>query len=465
MNVDTARLPIVFALLTLASATVSVQSRLQPAPGAHVVTITPPGQTGSEPAIAVNPNNPNQVVGMGGGWAAHSIDGGRTFTAVQPHVGSSRSGGDPSIAFDDKGNVFLSFLWIQKNGLPSYWGHGPGANGIFVRRSADGGKTWDKDATALIEWKGNEPDVKLEDMPRIWADTQPKSPHRGNLYNAWIEWQIEQSIVLFSRSTDAGRTWSKPMRISTRAGWPRDDNGSVVGIIGTVAPDGTQYVVWNEGLNVTLAISRDGGKTFEPSRPIFDVGPPYFGGAGGIPGVSRAMGFPQIGVDGQRGTLYVTWSDFRNGDVDVFISRSADRGRTWTPPMRVNDDPVHSGADQFLQWMAVDPTDGAVYVQFYDRRGDPANRKTLVTLARSTDGGKTFTNYAWSDQPFTGENAFLGDYEWLAAYGGRVYGIWAEAAPEDYQLVPRPSASSTPSGRLRTPTIIRVGTADFGTKR
>jgi hypothetical protein len=84
---------------------------------------------------------------------------------------------------------------------------------------------------------------------------------------------------------------------------PRDDNGAVVGIIGTIAPDGTQYVVWNEGLNVTLAVSRDGGKSFEASRPIFDVGPPYFGGASGILGVSRAMGFPQVGVDGTNGTL------------------------------------------------------------------------------------------------------------------------------------------------------------------
>jgi len=50
--------------------------------------------------------------------------------------------------------------------------------------------------------------------------------------------------------------------------------------------------------------------------------------------------------------------------------------------MRVNDDPVHSGADQFLQWMAVDPIDGSINVQFYDRRDDPANRKTRVTLAR-----------------------------------------------------------------------------------
>jgi BNR/Asp-box repeat protein len=455
-----ARLSTTLGLAAIVSATVNVQTRLPRAPGAHVVTITPPGATGSEPAIAINPNNPNQVVGVAGRWAAYSTDSGRTFTAVQPAGENGRSGGDPSLAFDDKGHLFYSFLSIQRNGLPGYWGHGPGANGIYVRRSTDGGKTWDKDAVAVKEWKGDEPDVKLEDMPRIWADTGPQSRYRGGLYIAWIEWQLDKSIVLFSRSTDDGASWSTPMRISTKAGLPRDDNGAVVGIIGVVAADGTQYVVWNEGLNVTLAVSRDGGKSFEPSRPIFDVGPPYFGGAAGIPGVSRAMGFPQIGVDRKNSTLYVTWSDFRNGDVDVFISRSTDHGRVWTAPMRVNDDPVHSGGDQFLQWMAVDPIDGSVNVQFYDRRDDPGNRATRITLARSGDGGKTFTNYAWSDEPFTGENAFLGDYEWCAAYGGRVYGIWAEAAPESYQVTPGGRGGAA-SGRPRSPTIIRVGTADF----
>jgi hypothetical protein len=463
MTVRVASVPIAITLVAAAGASVGVQTRLPRAPGAHIVTITPAGFTGSEPSIAVNPNNPAQVVGVGGAWAAYSTDSGRTFTAVRPAGEDGRSGGDPSLAFDDKGNCFLSFLSIQKNGSASYWGHGPGGNGIWVRRSPDAGKTWDKEPIGVMVWRGDEPDVALEDMPRIWADTQTGSPHRGNLYMAWIEWQLTQSIVLFSRSTDTGQTWSKPRRISTRAGWPRDDNGAVVGIIGTVAADGTQYVVWNEGLNVTLAVSRDGGANFEPSRPIFDVGPPYFGGAGGIPGVSRAMGFPQIGIDGQRGTLYVTWSDYRNGDVDVFIARSSDRGRTWTPPMRVNDDAIHDGADQFLQWMAVDPKDGSVNVQFYDRRDDPGNRKTLVTIARSTDGGKTFTNYEWSDTPFAGENAFLGDYEWMTAYDGRVYGIWAEAAPEGYQVaVARGGQAPRPD---RTPTIVRVGTADFTGRR
>jgi hypothetical protein len=434
---------------------------LPPAPAAHVVTITPPGLTGAEPAIAVNPLNPQQVVGAAQRWAAYSTDGGHSFTPVRVTGDDSPSLGDVSLAFDDKGGVFLAYLSIQKNGSQGYWGHGPGGNGIWVLHSPDGGRTWDPAPVGVKVWRGDEPEVKLEDMPRIWSDSGARSPYRGHLYMAWIEWQLTQSIILYTRSTDGGRTWARPARISTRAGLPRDDNGAVVGPIGTVAPDGTQYVVWNEGLNITLAVSRDGGRTFAPSRPVVAVAPPYFGGAGGIPGLSRAMGFPQVGIDPRGGALYVSWSDYRNGDVDVFIARSRDGGATWSAPLRVNDDPVHDGADQFLQWMAVDPEDGSVNVQFYDRRDDPANRRTRVTLARSTDGGRTFRNYAWTQTAFAGENAFLGDYEWLAAYGGRVFGIWAEVAPEGYELAPRPPGTPAPSGAPRPPTIIRVGTADF----
>jgi hypothetical protein len=49
-------------------------------------------------------------------------------------------------------------------------------------------------------------------------------------------------------------------------------------------------------------------------------------------------------------------------------------------------------------------------VQFYDRRADPTNRNTHLTLARSTDGGRTFKNHDRPDRSFAGENASLGDY-------------------------------------------------------
>ncbi len=444
---------LLFAVAVFAGA----QSSLPRAPASHVVNISPPGGRGNEPSIAVNWKNPNQIVGVyqGNAKAAYSTDGGQTFTLAEGTAPTDwRSAGDVSTAFDNKGHAFLCYLTFDHLGTTSYWAHGAGRNGIYVRRSLDSGKTWEHDAVAVKAFPtGKEPDIQWEDMPRIFADNAPNSSYAGNLYVGWIEWQIDKSIMLFSRSTDDGQTWSTPIRISTHAGLPRDDNGALVGFIGTVGPDGAIYAVWSDGSTVAFTQSHDGGKSFAPSRSVIETAPPYFGG---VPGVSRVMGFPQIGVDWKSGKLYVAWSDYRNGDIDVFLSSSADHGRAWSQASRVNTDPLHDGNDQFFQWMAVDPMTGAVYVQFYDRRDDPANRRTSMTLARSIDGGKTFTNYAWTDTPFEGQQVFLGDYTWLTAYNNHVYGIWAEAAPS--------SASAAPVAapvRRGSPTVVRVGVADF----
>ncbi len=441
------------------------QTPLPPMPGRRIVTISPAEKRGNEPSIAVDPKNPDHVVAtFQPATIAYSTDGGRTFaTAELPPVEGWRGGGDVSVAFDNKGHAYLGTLHFDKLGSQSYWAHGAGRNGIFVRHSLDGGKTWEKDAATVKAYQGNEAEIQWEDMPRVFADSQPKSPFAGNIYVGWIEWQLDKSIMLFARSTDSGKTFSQPMRISTHAGLPRDDNGGLVGFVGVVGADGTVYGIWNDGSTITFTHSRDGGRSFEPSRVAIDVAPPYFGGAGGIPGVSRVMGFPQIGVDArprQNGALYLTWSDYRNGDVDVFCVSSTDHGKTWSKPVRVNSDPIHDGIDQFFQWMAVDPVTGDVYVQFYDRREDPANRKTGFTLARSTDGGKSFVSYSWSESAFESQNAFLGDYTWLAAYNGKVYGAWTEALPVSTEA-PSPQPGHPP----RAMTVVRVGFADFSSVR
>ena len=434
----------------------SAQTPLHPAPGGRVVTISLPEHRGSEPGIALDPRDASRIVAAyGGPYAAWSADSGRTFAIADgARPVGARGGGDVSVAFDDAGAAYLSYLTSEGLGSASYWAHHAGPSGIWVRRSPDGGRTWEAEAAAVKVWP-NPLDTapQMVDMSRIWADASPRSPHHGNLYVAWINWELDKSIIQFSRSTDHGKSWSRPQRISTKAGLPRDDNGGLVAPIGVIGPDGTMYVIWNDGNSIVLTTSHDGGKSFAPSRSVVSVEAPYFGGATGIPGVVRVMGFPQIGFDARAGILYVTWSDFRNGDVDVFLSRSMDRGRTWSAARRVNDDPIHDGNDQFFQWMAVDPTSGEIYVQFYDRRDDPANRKTRVTLARSTDHGATFANYAWSEAAFSGENVFLGDYSWLVARDRRVYGVWVEALP--------PDAGAQPGARARNGTIVKVGTADF----
>jgi hypothetical protein len=72
--------------------------------------------------------------------------------------------------------------------------------------------------------------------------------------------------------------------------------------------------------------------------------------------------------------------------------------------------------------------DGSENVIFCDRRGDPGNRSYFMVLARSNDGGQTFKNYAWSTQASDPKDVFMGDYMGIAAYGSKVYGIWARTA-------------------------------------
>ncbi len=454
----------VAAILTATN--ITGQSLLPRAPGAVVVNISSPPGRPSEPGIAINPRNPKQVVAVyqTPASAAYSIDAGRTFALAEGTKPADwRVAGDVSTTFDNRGNAYLCYLAFDHLGTTAYWAHSAGRNGIFVRRSADGGKIWAKQAVAVKAFvTGHERGLQFEDEPRIFADNGSRSRYAGNLYVGWVEWQLDKSVMLFSRSTDAGVTWSTPVQISTHPGLPRDDNGSLGGFVQAITPDGVIYAIWNDGNSIVLTKSSNGGQTFSRPKKAIETAPPYFGE---VPGVSRVQGSPQIAVDSRNKKtprLYITWSDYRNGDVDVFLAVSSDGGRKWSQPIRVNSDPIHDGNDQFYQWMAVDPVTGDIYVQFYDRRDDPQNRKTCVTLTRSTDSGKTFANYAWTDTCFEGRQAFLGDYTWLVAYNRHVYGAWTEAAP------PPPNAGNATSvsrSRGASPegvdTIVRVGTADF----
>jgi BNR/Asp-box repeat len=434
---------------------------LPPAPKAHLTDVTPKAGYFNEPALAVNPKNPQQLVAA---WqvnasAAYSTDGGQTWKVADGTAPKNyRVSGDVSLAYDAAGHAILCYIAFDKLGSTNYWAQGATRNGIFIRRSLDGGQTWEPDAITVIAHEST-PGIPFEDKPWIVADTS--GPHAGNLYIGWTQFTLAASDLMFSRSTDGGKTWSSPIKLSSVPGLPRDDNGALEGFHGVVGPDGALYTIWDARDGIMMATSRDGGASFSKDRLIIPAGPGYFG----ITGVSRSNGFPQIGLDprgiGHKddprngspgkhgGNLYVAWSDYSNGDVDVFVSSSDDHGKSWSAPMRVNTDPIHSGKDQFFQWMAVDPQSGAVNLIFYDRRTD--NQETTVTLARSTDGGKTFQNYTWDPEAFAAEGDFLGDYLAISAFGNKVFGAWAHQTSEEGKV----------DRGKKTRTVLRVGSADF----
>ena len=432
--------------------------QLPPVPG-KVFTVTPEAGYRSEPSIAVSAKNPSQVVAAYQALAsvAYSQDGGSSWkVAAGTAPADYRVSGDVSVAYDKHGTAILCYIAFDKLGTMNYWARGATRNGIFVRRSLDGGATWEAAARTVIAQPTN-PGIPFEDKPYIVADNTD-GKYTGNLYVGWTEFRIDESVILLSRSTDGGQTWSPPIEISTHHGLPRDDNGAVEGFSGAVAADGTLYAVWADGNSITFTSSRDGGRTFARSRSVIQTAPLYFA----VAGLARANGFPQLDIDsrhGRKGLLYVTWSDYREGDIGVYCATSDDGGKSWSQAVRVNSNPAHDGTDQFFQWLAVDPVTGAANVIFYDRRLDPKNQKTTVTLARSTDGGRTFINYAWTRDAFIPRrDDFLGDYIGLAALNNKVYGAWTEIAPPPAPKEKEAEASPT---ERRPQTIVRVGVADF----
>ncbi len=448
--------PIVVLGALLITSTVRAQravvASLPRAPGARVTTVTPEAGYFTEPGIAIDPRDPLHVVGVfqNNVHAAWTSDGGVTWTiAPGTEPPNYKVSGDVSVAVDRHGHAFLCHIAFDKSGVSGYWALGGTRNGIFVRRSLDGGRSWESEPRVVVEHPVTQPGLPWEDMPSIVADTREKSPFVGNLYVGWIEFQVDRTMIFFSRSVDDDLTWTTPRVISRTPGLPRDDNGALVAFRGTVADDGTLYATWTDGKGIVFTSSRDGGRTFALPRRIIETAPPSFN----IANFTRGNGFPNVAIEPKSGRLYVAWGDYRNGDTDVFVSASANRGATWSLPTRVNDDPIHNGKDQFMHWLAVDPTDGAVYAVFYDRRGDSANVKPIVVLARSTNGARSFTNYAWTDTAFDPrESSFLGDYNGLAALGGRVYGIWPEEAQTPARIE---------NGRRARNTILRIGVAEF----
>src|SRR5690348_1431793 len=136
--------------LLLALCTCSLWSQqLLPAPGAHVTDITPKAGYFNEPAIAVNAKDPQQLVVA---WqinasVAYSKDGGLSWKIAEGTAPANyRVSGDVSLTYDAAGHAILCYIAFDKLGATNYWAQGATRNGIFIRRSLDGGQTWEPNA-------------------------------------------------------------------------------------------------------------------------------------------------------------------------------------------------------------------------------------------------------------------------------------------------------------------------------
>ncbi len=374
-----------------------------------------------EPSIAVSPKNPQNIAaGAILNRYYWSTDGGHNWKSGK--ISSKASGvfGDPVLIADWKDNFYYAHLSDPEG---KSWSSEKLLDRIVIQKSSDGGKTYDDGS-----WCGLR-HPKDQDKPWLCAD-----PKTGALACTWTEFdkynskdlEKDHSRILFSQSTDSGKSWSEALPITQFEGNCLDDDNTAEGAVPAYGPKGEIYVAWAYAEKIWFDRSSDGGKTWL-DKDIVAADQPG-GWEIDIDGLNRTNVMPILVCDlsdgPHRGTLYLCWGDQRNGanDTDIFLAKSLDGGLTWSKPTRVNND--EKGRQQFLPWLAVDQATGDLYAMFYDRR-NYTNKMTDVYVAVSNDGGKSFKNLKVSAEPFAPDAlVFFGDYNHISAHDGVVRPIW-----------------------------------------
>jgi hypothetical protein len=422
---------------------------------AQAGTDVPPGQTGFEPHVAaVNPRNPSQVAVMRGCQVRISTDFGQTFPIVRNTTLGCN--GDPSIAWDSQGRLFVTHL---------------DRIGAGNELSVFAGQVPDTTTTGTLTYTPVQVStINTFDDDKQWlvADSDPNSPFADNLYLVWTEF-TGATRVMFSRSVDGGVNWSAPAQVS------QGGEGFVWPSHAAVGSNGDVYLAYHTDTcgaanSGTIQLLRDGtgGAAFAagavPQRSAaFTAGEATVtcnvqdGSGDEIPGADfwlQGTMQPWILPDPARaGHVYVVGNDdpndaYANGDdADIVIARSTDSGVSFAV-----EQVDHGTANS----VAVMPSahidqDGRITVTWYDNRrllmntGANANFGTgnfLLDLyaTASVDGGASFAeDFRINDAPFdpdvnapcrfgslAGNNCTMriGEYNGVWTVDGIGYAVW-----------------------------------------
>jgi hypothetical protein len=367
-----------------------------------------------ETTIAVNPVNNDLYAGGANDYSSTDarVHCGAYFSTTSaqswsgfllPQQSTYSDAGDPAVAFDHQGNLYYSCLQFTR--LPN---GAPNTSAMYVFKSTNSGMTYGP--PTLVVSGGGPGD--FHDKEYIAAD-----PFNGKVYMSWTHFPAAD--ILFAGSNDGGASFVSPAPTVVNDPANNGNQGSVPAA-GSVANQ--VYVAWrNFNVNrILIDKSNNGGITFNALGGDITVAniTPLPGTLPGEFGNFRVNSFPTIdvcrnGSNPFNGHVYVAWADNRNGDGDILLAKSVNGGATWSAPLRVNDDALGNGKDQFFPWMSVDD-DCKVNIAFYDRRDDPANLRFHIYFTHSTDDAVTFVpNVRVTTAPSTNAQfggAFIGDY-------------------------------------------------------
>jgi BNR repeat protein len=433
----------------------------------------------NETSIAINPEDRGNLVG---GWndyrdgvSVHvgfgsTRDGGATWTDGLVPEPEHAAQGDPAVAASADGDFYMALISFERFG---------NAGGIYVSRSEDGGRTFQRAVRVQADAQ------IFEDKEYIAVDRSTSS-RRGTVYVSWTDFDDLRfrTEIMVSSSSDRGTTWSAPVSVSGPMSYSR---GFVQGSVPAVGENGVLYVAWYEERGDFAPLGRDGWPEHEgPPHPqqvawrrVLGVGqgllPPLV--RKNVPGLDvvpnrmpgarrlaaaegarilvarstdggRSFGTPEVAATVEflpsnlpfRINGFPSLSVVSNGlhflhSERIYVAYATGVRASDSGPIRDSDvfvvsskdgarsfgapvrvDDDASGAVQVFPWVAADET-GAVHLVWYDRRDDPRGQGVSLYYSKSVDAGSTFSaNRRVSPGPFSPFTDF--DGEFIGDYNG-----------------------------------------------
>jgi hypothetical protein len=399
----------------------------------------------TEPSLAAAPGHPSLLVAS---WQEHrspvdvgnvvavSRDGGTSWSrSTLPGVLTCTGGiyigaTDPWVSIGPDGTVYVAAVAIR----PPAGSSRP--RDIVASVSRDQGQSWQ---LPVVVESGNGSSSQ-PDKESILAD-----PRRaGFAYAVWAEYggtdgpSGSVDRVSFARTTDGGRSWSKPAAI--HAGKNEAQQNQLL-----MTASGVLLDVFVEGsalpgtphappLPVTIRVARSADQGSTWSAPVDAATFTYSNAVD--PGTGAQLRFfgQDITATAAGNAVYVGWFENPSDFSTISVARSEDGGLSWQPPQVV----IRERAEAVLPTLAV-AGDANVGVLWFDlrryRRGSQS-LDTDVWFSTSRDRGINWTtwhaagSFDLRSAPAAQYGLFIGDYMGLTGLPDGFAAAFVQAKPQ-----------------------------------